>query len=240
MHGEHPRRAGVAEIPIVRRTRCGRMAGRWLRTAVVVAMPLMACSDDRVVPPGPISDSAVEIVATGCPGVIHYGTGLVVAPGLVLTAAHVVAGATSVEATGHGGSGVGELVAFDPDGDLALLRVDRDLAPPRSIGDASQAHSGSLVVFRDHQPVVLPVDIVRSIIIDTTDIYGGARVTRQGYELAVSVEPGDSGAVLIVDGHASAVVWARSQSAESRTWAVEPDAVLDVATDTVVASGRCL
>ena len=58
--------------------------------------------------------------------------------------------------------------------------------------------------------------------IKTEDIYGDGQHLRAGFELAVNVTPGDSGSVLIADGHAVAVVWARTRGTEGTTWAIDP------------------
>ncbi|MCJ7709975.1 MAG: CvpA family protein, partial [Chloroflexi bacterium] len=53
------------------------------------------------------------------------GTSFLVAPGYLVTNAHVVAGASTVRVTGSAGVVDAEVVLFDPDLDVALLRAPR-------------------------------------------------------------------------------------------------------------------
>lgn len=77
--------------------------------------------------------STVQIVATGCADVVVEGTGFVVAPGLVVTNAHVVAGATSISENDGVQSEPATPVYFDPDFDLAVLRVSGLGLPPLTV-----------------------------------------------------------------------------------------------------------
>lgn len=65
------------------------------------------------------------------PGTAPEGSGVVVRePGLIVTAAHVVAKARTVTVRDHSGSThTAEMVALDPAADLALLRVAAPLPP---------------------------------------------------------------------------------------------------------------
>jgi hypothetical protein len=70
--------------------------------------------------------------------------------------------------------------------------------------------------------VALPVTIARRVIIDTEDVYGEGSTTRPGYELVADIEPGDSGALVVIDGEGIAVVWSRSRRTDDRAWAIDP------------------
>jgi len=65
------------------------------------------------------------------PGTAPEGSGVVVRePGLIVTAAHVVAKATAVHVRDHAGNRhPADIVALDPDADLALLRTTAALDP---------------------------------------------------------------------------------------------------------------
>jgi hypothetical protein len=73
----------------------------------------------------------------------------------------------------------------------------------------------------------LDVGIVRHVTIRTEDIYIQGTVLRPGYELDATIEPGDSGGVVVVDGRAVAVVWSRSRQDPNRAWAIDPNAIGD-------------
>ncbi|MFD6099196.1 S1C family serine protease [Nocardiopsis flavescens] len=76
------------------------------------------------------------------------GSGVVFTPdGLLLTSAHVVDGADRGRAVfGDGSEAAFTVVGADPLSDLAVLRTERDLAPPVTLGDADTLTVGRLVV----------------------------------------------------------------------------------------------
>ncbi|MFY7068071.1 S1C family serine protease [Nocardiopsis changdeensis] len=76
------------------------------------------------------------------------GSGVVFTPdGLLLTSAHVVDGADRGRAAfGDGSEAAFTVVGADPLSDLAVLRTERDLAPPVTLGDADTLTVGRLVV----------------------------------------------------------------------------------------------
>jgi len=76
--------------------------------------------------------------------------------------------------------------------------------------------------------------------IRTADIYGEGKHVRPGYELALDIKAGDSGAVVVVDDRAVALVWATSRQADSRAWAMRTSLVADhLSADTEVDNGQC-
>jgi hypothetical protein len=77
-------------------------------------------------------------------------------------------------------------------------------------------------VRRDDRLVSLPVTIARRVTITTEDMYGNGEVVRPGYELTADIEPGDSGALIVIDGAGVAVIWSRSRRTDERAWAIDP------------------
>lgn len=71
------------------------------------------------------------------------GCGLVVADGLVATNAHNLRDRTTTITFADGRQAQGELAGADVDGDLAVLRVDTEGAPPAALGGAT--HAGDVV-----------------------------------------------------------------------------------------------
>ena len=158
-----------------------------------------------------------------------------IGPRLVLTSAHVVAGATAIGLTAADGSAAtGTVVHLDPDLDLALVETDHDLARPLVVGRADPGDVGTVVVRRDERLQSMSVEVVRPVTIRTEDIYIQGHVLRPGYELEASIEPGDSGGVVVVDGRAVAVVWSRSRQDENRAWAIDSNAIADA----IAGTGR--
>lgn len=91
----------------------------------------------------PTSSSGVVMVAGygGC-GISQQGTGFLVAPNEVVTAAHLVAGEKIVMVNAR----VGSVVLFDARDDLAVIRVPSLGEPPLSLGsETTRGTSGELV-----------------------------------------------------------------------------------------------
>lgn len=217
-------------------------------------MALSACgdADER----SPSADAhiaaAVQVQADGCGRSTIVGAGSFVAPEQVLTVAHVIAGAEHVHVLLADGERVdAAVVAIDRDKDLAVLEVDVDDAGDGDADDIAWLPRGSMrprargtfTVYRDGRPVAVRFAVVEAVDIEVPAIDGGASSLRRGYELHASVEQGDSGSVLVADGVATGVVFARSTATGGRAWAIdisEADGLLAAAGDTPVDVGACV
>ena len=206
-----------------------------LRLVIVAMLVLTSCAsvgdvDDESNDAQPDLDdialsSAVAIRATGCaPGSIR-GAGAVIEGGFVLTAAHVVAGASSITvqpANSPPGSEprTARLVALDPKSDLALLAIAGSALPGLTVAGGAASGAGVAIVFRESKAVVHPFVIKRPVQVRILDIYGQRTVTRESYQVATEISRGDSGAVLIgPEGTAVGVLYARSDESDDRAWA---------------------
>jgi len=176
------------------------------------------------------------------------GTGFVVAPGRVVTNAHVVAGVTEpvVEAPGLGAL-PGRVVYFDPIDDLAVIAVDALTAAPLERGPNLSA--GSAAVSSGH-PFGGPFDSDAAEVIsvgplNVADIYGNNPTSRQVYTLASDVQEGESGGPLLSEsGVLAGVIFAKSATTENIGYAlameeVEPVAVRAPSLERAVSSGAC-
>ena len=129
------------------------------------------------------SPSTFKVVALGC-GEIQEGSGFLVSPGLVVTNAHVVAGTGSVkveDATGYHGASV-EL--FDPEFDLAVLRVKGLTERPLKIdpGTVGRGTKAVVIGYPEGGPLAVDPAGVRTEIIATgLDIYGQNQTVRAVY-----------------------------------------------------------
>lgn len=149
-------------------------------------------------------------------GQTQSGSGFVVAPGRVVTNAHVLAGVSEpvVQAPG-GGVWIGRVVYFDPVHDLAVIAVDGLPTPPLQL--AANLIDGDVAVF-DGYPLGGPfqskpatVDSVPTVGIQ--DIYRQSRTPMQIYDLAADVQHGNSGGPLLNRaGQVAGVVFATSAS----------------------------
>lgn len=172
--------------------------------------------------------AALSVHAAGCSPSDDIGSGSMIDADLAVTAAHVVAGATDVRVAGaDGAQQPADVVMFDPELDLAVLRTSRPIGTP--LGTAAPAETddrGVIVTFRgtdgERGAVVSRVRVVRTVSIDTTDIYLERDVTRPGFEVNAEVEPGDSGAVVVLTGGlAGGMIWAKSTQRDDRAWAID-------------------
>jgi S1-C subfamily serine protease len=146
-------------------------------------------------------DSAVRVSAEGCRARPRLGGGSVIAPDRVVTVAHVVAGANEISVTLPDGSTVdAEVVAIERTADLAILSLETGEVPVMNIGVLDAGDDGELVVHRAGEAIAQRFTTVRAVDIRADDIDKVDRAVRSGYEIEATIEPGDSGAVLVVDG----------------------------------------
>ena len=148
-----------------------------------------------------VAPSTVKVSGIACSRV-QEGSGFVtVAPDVVVTNAHVVAGQTETEVELTDGSRLdATVVVFDPDRDLAVLRVPGLDRAPLPILDAPEGVSGGVFGHPGGAPLrVQPFQVGDEVRAVGTDIYDQRRTEREVLILASALRPGDSGAAL-VDG----------------------------------------
>ena len=193
---------------------------------LAISTAAVGCADDDPDPDSAV-DATVSVFATGCRNTSGQGIGTHIEPGVILTSAHTLAGADTITVTGVDGTSTrATLLAFDPEMDLALLGSDPgttavELADDPPTTDEAAGLIGTVVVEREGRFVTLPVTVDRRVMITTEDIHREGETRRPGYELIADIEPGDSGALLIVDGRGVGVVWSRSTRTDGRAWAVD-------------------
>ena len=153
------------------------------------------------------------------------GTGTSIGDGLVVTAAHVVAGADQVEVVDEfGDTTAADVVLFDPALDVAALRpgTTTGTAGTASVRFRPRGRGGS---HRD--PIGRWLDRVgrrrggAHVTILTTDIYLDEQVQRPGLRVTATIEPGDSGAMVHLAGGGVGIVWSRSTERPDRAWTVD-------------------
>ena len=143
-------------------------------------------------------EAVVRVLVRSCLGE-GSGTGFMVGPRLVATAAHVVAGTEYVSLVDHTGATTGaRVVGFDPERDLALLQAEREL-PGRALrfGSKRGPRLGAEVVALGF-PLGLPLTITRGTIsgldrevpIDGQTLFGLMQTD-------AAVNPGNSGGPLV-------------------------------------------
>ncbi len=139
--------------------------------------------------------SVLRVLGTAC-GLGVSGSGWVARPGLVVTAAHVVAGEhdTVVEPPGSARRYRAHAVAFDARDDVAVLRVPGlPLRPLRAV-DPQPGASVAILGYPENGPfAAAPGRVGETAIVLTDDAYGRGPVRRSITSLAGRVRHGDSG-----------------------------------------------
>jgi hypothetical protein len=182
-----------------------------------------------------IEEATVRVRAQGCGPRVELGTGTSIDDGVVVTAAHVVAGATQIDVVDSAGTTIGaEVVWFDPGLDVAALRPAAAAGPPVPLRSepARPGDVGVVGLIADDGSVELTeVDVVQRVTIRTTDILREKDVERPGLRVAIAVEPGDSGAMVHLPDGGVGIVWSRSTTHDDQAWTVDvPTDLRDAAT----------
>ncbi|HXW34958.1 MAG TPA: MarP family serine protease [Acidimicrobiales bacterium] len=174
--------------------------------------------------------STLKVVGEGC-GVIQEGSAFVVAPGVLVTNAHVVAGIPRPQVLDS--SGVPHPVAvvlFDPELDVAVLRVAGISAPPLNLDPqmVGRGTAGAALGYPNGGPLdVQPAGLMASFDATGLDIYGRNQTSRQVYELDATIRPGNSGGPFVEpNGTVVGVVFARSTTDPTVGYALASPAVL--------------
>ena len=134
------------------------------------------------------------------------------------------------------------MVAIDRSTDLALLAVPASVLPLQR-GTMAAGDVGSFVAISEDRAVVHDFEALSVLDIDAPTIDDGGSSVRRGFHIEADVAKGDSGAVLVSDGKAVAVVFARSTATDGTAWATdlsEIEPLLSTATDAAVDVGVCL
>ena len=163
------------------------------------------------------SRSVVRVLGTAC-GLAIEGSGWAAAPDLVVTNAHVVAGEsdTTVEAGGRGQALGAEPVLYDPEDDIAILRVPGLGLPALSLaGSPASGTGGAILGYPENGPFDgEPARIGRTQEVRTQNAYGQGPVTRLLTPLRGLVRPGNSGGPVVDgSGHVLTTVFAATVGA---------------------------
>lgn len=194
--------------------------------------------------------STVKIVSQGC-GEILEGSGFLVAPGLYVTNAHVVAGTYMTQLEFENDTPVrARIVYFDPNFDLALLRAPTmaNLGPPLSIDsqDVLRGQIAAVLGYPGGGSFNAQAAGVRQLFLaQGRNIYGTGLTNRYVYELQALVRPGNSGGPLVEpNGLVIGVVFSTSATDANIGYALASPSVLQRvqanANDTAsVSTGSC-
>jgi S1-C subfamily serine protease len=192
-----------------------------------------------------VRNAVVRVEGQACDQ-IQDGTGFAIAPELVVTNAHVVAGeqATAVFLP-DGRRLTARVVRFDPRRDLALLRVPGLGLAPLALGDGTTGMVGAVYGHPGGGPLrPTPARIAEQIDARGTDIYRTTPTSRSVFVLASELAPGDSGAPLVnASGTAVGVAFAIDPSTSTTAYALtsaELRPLLASVGTRTVKTGTCL
>lgn len=173
--------------------------------------------------------STVKVLGVAC-GYLQEGSAFVVAPGVVATNAHVVAGETTTQVVVGDGQYPATTIYYDPNFDLALLRTRAPLGPVLDLdpSEVNRGTQGAVVGYPHNGGLTIgPAGVADALTAQGRDIYNQGEVVRDVYEVDADVEPGNSGGPLVgADGSVIGVVFSRSTVENNVGYALASPGVL--------------
>lgn len=169
----------------------------------------------------------VKVIGSGCGGLVT-GSGFPVGNGLIITNAHVVSGTTDHRIqTADGTVLPASVIYFDPEVDVAVLRVPGYAGPVLAFAQAGRGTTGAVIGYPGGGPEsVEPAVVDGSFTAEGRDIYNANLVQRQIYILQSHVRPGNSGGPLVdMQGRVIGVVFATSASQPDQAYALTDDQI---------------
>jgi S1-C subfamily serine protease len=144
------------------------------------------------------ADSVVRVLSTAC-GLGIEGSGWAVRPGLIVTNAHVVAGADDTTVTTQDGTELdATAVYYQPEDDLALLRIGASLPTLPISTERSVGAPAAVLGFPENGPYTLtPARLGETRSTISEDSYGRGPVERSITALGGNVRSGNSGGPLV-------------------------------------------
>jgi len=152
------------------------------------------------------------------------GTAFYVATNEVLTNAHVLAGHTTFSVNGHPAT----VALYDPENDLAVLRVPSQSATPYSFASGLPADNTKV------QVIGFPLNGTRTRAVGYVegelegqgrDIYNQKVIAKKVIALEVNINPGNSGSPVIANGEVVGVIDSKSLTFASTAYAI-PDSIV--------------
>lgn len=175
------------------------------------------------------SPAVVSLEGTTCASsVLNAGTGFVISPDLVVTAAHVVEGYESMIVTSIDGSKrVGHAIGFAPGQDAALIRLEEpvDVEPLRWSDRTPRVGSDISVL---GYPLNLDISVTAGTIsgVDRTILFPGGEIIPNIMQTDALTNPGNSGGPWLDDtGSVIGLHVAGRDGAAGINWGVEADVV---------------
>jgi S1-C subfamily serine protease len=206
--------------------------------------PAKIASDPEV---AAAAQSVLKILGESSCGAGVEGTGFLYSPDRVMTNAHVVAGVSKPRLVTEAGEVDTTVVYYNPDIDVAVLRVDSLSVPHLSFDrEAEEGDPAAVLGFPEDGPYDVQGARIRAEQrLQSPDIYGDGTVVREVYSVRSNIRPGNSGGPMVSpDGEVLGVVFAASVSDPSTGYVLTADQVGEAAAqgltnDDAVSSGSC-
>ena len=143
-------------------------------------------------------ESVVRVLSTAC-GLGVEGSGWSVAPGLIVTNAHVIAGADDTTVTTQDGVELdAEPVFYSPANDLALLRVGAEIPVLEISRRSEEGRRAAVLGYPENGPYALtPARVGETRETISEDSYGRGPVEREIIALGGRVRSGNSGGPVV-------------------------------------------
>jgi hypothetical protein len=186
--------------------------------------------DPRIAADPQVADaggSVVRVLSTAC-GLGIEGSGWAVRPNLIVTNAHVVAGADDTTVTTQSGVELqATAVYYEPEDDLALLRVEAELPTLPMAANNREGSAAAVLGYPENGPyTVTPARVGETRETISEDSYGRGPIDRTITALGGDVRSGNSGGPLLSkDGKVVGVVFAATTSGPRGGFAVPVDEV---------------
>jgi S1-C subfamily serine protease len=171
--------------------------------------------------------SVVRVLSTAC-GLGVEGSGWAVRPDLIVTNAHVIAGADDTTVTTQSGVELdATAVYYEPEDDLALLRIDSQLPTLRISSEREVGASAAVLGYPENGPyMVTPARIGETRETISEDSYGRGPIERTITALGGDVRSGNSGGPLVDNkGRVVGVVFAATTGGPAGGFAVPAEEV---------------
>lgn len=188
-------------------------------------------------------ESVVKVLSTAC-GLGIEGSGWSVAPGLVVTNAHVIAGADDTTVTTQDGMELDATpVYYSPRLDLALLRVGAEIPALPISSRRPDGADAAVLGFPENGPYTLaPARVGETRETVSEDSYGHGPIDRTITALAGTVRSGNSGGPLVdARGEVVGTVFAATTSGPPGGFAIPAELVRAALRQTAesVSTGPC-
>jgi S1-C subfamily serine protease len=188
--------------------------------------------------------SVVRVLSTAC-GLGIEGSGWAVRPNLIVTNAHVVAGADDTTVTTQDGVELdATAVLYQPEDDLALLRVEAQLPTLPITSNRPPGASAAVLGYPENGPyMVTPARIGETRETVSEDSYGRGPIERNITALGGDVRSGNSGGPLLDrEGNVVGIVFAATTDGPRGGFAIPVEEVKEAlrhVSDSAVSTGAC-